>query len=143
MADYLTGFSCLFDTGSAANAARAEAIRAKLDAELEGDGEAMGFQMAPCPESGPGVLWLHADEAGEPEHVLAFVRRCAAAFGLAGRWGFAWALSCSRPRLDGFGGGAHVLDLATGETVAWLDCEHWLAARLEEASPAPAGEGAP
>ena len=76
-------------------------------------------------------LWLHDDAGdGNPEHVIAFVLRCAEAFGLTGRWGFAWGLSCSRPRLDGFGGGAHVLDLGRRETVAWVDCEHWLAERL-------------
>ncbi len=91
----------------------------------EGDGEAAS-------------LWLHDDAGdGNPEHVIAFVLRCAEAFGLTGRWGFVWALTCSRPRLDGFGGGAHVLDLGRRETVAWMDCEHWRAAMLDpETDPA-------
>jgi hypothetical protein len=37
---------------------------------------------------------------------------------------------CSQPRLDGFGGGAHVLDLATGETVAWTSTNDWLTSVL-------------
>ena len=41
-------------------------------------------------------------------------------------------------RLAGCGGSAHVLDLATGETVEWLDCENWLAERLAETSASPA-----
>lgn len=144
MADYFTQFSCLFDTGSAENAARAEAIRDGLRDDLDRlHGEDLGFAMAPLPEDGPGVLWLHdADGSGEPGHVLAFVRRCAAAFGLRGRWGFVWGLSCSKPRTDGFGGGAHALDLATGETVGWIDCDHWLAEQLDAGSAAPA-EAAP
>ncbi|WP_207102836.1 hypothetical protein [Paracoccus shandongensis] len=28
--------------------------------------------------------------------------------------------------LDGFGGGGHVLDLATGETVDWISTDAWL-----------------
>jgi hypothetical protein len=55
------------------------------------------------------------------------VKRCAAEFGLTGRWGFQYANTCSKPRLDGFGGGAHVLDLATGETVDWIYTDGWLA----------------
>ncbi len=58
--------------------------------------------------------------------MIQFVKLCAAEFGLAGRWGFQYANTCSRPRLDGFGGGAHVLDLATGETVDWIYTDGWL-----------------
>lgn len=70
------------------------------------------------------MLCLYSKEDGEPEHVITFVKRCVAAFTFTGRWGFQRALTCSRPRPDGFGGGAHVLDLATRMTIDWLDCEH-------------------
>lgn len=63
---------------------------------------------------------------------------CAKEFGLTGRWGFQYANSCSRPRIDAFGGGAHVMDLATGETVSWIDTRGWLADAI-----AYADEGAP
>lgn len=63
-----------------------------------------------------------------------FVLRCAEAFDLTGRWGFAWALTCSKPRIDGFGGGAQLIDLGARKSIAWTDCEHWLACGL-------AGEG--
>lgn len=139
MANYFTQFSCLLDTGSAENAARAGALREEVAAEL---GECLCFEVEPTHGREPGVLWIHAGECGEPEHVLAFVRPCAAAFGLRGRWGFIWGMWCSRPRLDGFGGGAHVLDLAPGETIGWIDCDHWLAERLEAGRAAPA-EAAP
>jgi hypothetical protein len=43
-----------------------------------------------------------------------------------GRWGFQYANTCSKPQLDGFGGGAHVIDLATGETVDWIYTDGWL-----------------
>ncbi len=97
----------------------------------------IGFSAALTPEVDPTALWLSAEEDGNPEHVIAFVQRCGEAFGLTGRWGFRWALTCSRMRLDGWGGGAHVLDLATGETVEWLDCEDWLAERLSETPAVP------
>ncbi len=61
-------------------------------------------------ESGSGALWLYSDECGEPEHAIQFVLRCAEALDLTGLWGFLWALTCSEPRLDGFGGGAQLID---------------------------------
>lgn len=132
MADYLTQFSCLFDVGPAKNAARADEIRGEIAAELDRHENCdIGFELEVDHESGPGTLWIHSDEYGEPEHVIRFVLTCAAEFGLTGRWGFVWALTCSKPRLDGFGGRAQLLDLGAGKTLAWMDCEHWLCAVRE------------
>ena len=137
MADYHTRFSCLFDTGSEANARGALDIRAEFAAEVERDeGADLGFEAEPSSgDDGPGVLWIHSGDWGEPEHVIAFVLRCAEAFGLTGRWGFRWSLGYSRPRLDAFGGGAHVLDLGARATVAWIDCGTWLDERLLDDTP--------
>jgi hypothetical protein len=88
MADYLTHFSCIFDVGSAANAARAEELRGELAAELYRQGCDLGFDMEIDHQHGPGALWISSDGYGEPEHVIAFVLRCADAFDLRGRWGF-------------------------------------------------------
>ena len=105
MADYYTQFSCLFDVKTPANVTRASVLLAEFEQELEEgeDGAAVGFALQPDDPSGSGVLCLYSEEDGEPEHVIAFVQRCADAFGLTGRWGFQWALTCSRPRPDGFG----------------------------------------
>ncbi len=107
MAEYLTQFSCLLDVGSAENAAKA------LDLYTGGT-----------------TLWMRSEGSGDPEALIQFVKCCARAFGLTGRWGFQYANTCSRLRPDAFGGGAHVLDLATGETVDWIDSDGWLAATL-------------
>ncbi len=58
----------------------------------------------------------------------------AEAFDLAGRWGLTWALTCSKPRLDSFGGGAQVIDLGTRQSLAWTDCDHWLCTMLDPAA---------
>ena len=138
MADYFTRFSVMLPLGSADRIAPALAIYAKSAEDLDRDEEAsIGFEAAAAPEVDPAASWLSAEENGDPEHVIAAARLCGEAFGLTGRWGFRWALTCSRMRLDGWGGGAHVLDLATGQTVKWLDCEGWLAQRLAEAPAAP------
>ena len=110
----------MFDVGTVENVARAEEIRqAQANALDEAEGADLGFDMEPDPDSGPGALWISSDGRGEPEHVIAFVLACADAFDLRGRWGFTWALTCSKPRLDGFGGGAQLLDLGARKSVAW------------------------
>ena len=132
MADYFTQFSCLFDVGSAENAARAANIRDALASDVDRrEGVDLGFEMMVYPEGGPGALWISSDGYGEPEHVIRFVLVCAEAFGLTGRWGFTWSLTCSRPRLDGFGGGAQLIDLGARRSLAWIDCEHWLRLGVE------------
>lgn len=127
MADYLCQFSCLLDVGSSESAEQADAIRGELTAELDRhEGVALGFEMETDHESGPGALWIHADEYGDPEHVTRFVLRCADAFDLKGTWGFCWSLSCSKARIEAFGGGGLILDLTKRETVANIDCADWL-----------------
>ncbi len=126
MADYFTHFSCLLDVG-ADNTETALAIRAQMAQELDADEDLpIGFVAQRSPSS-PSTLWLYDEDYGEPEHVIAFALRCAEAFDLQGRWGFCWALTCSRGGLDGFGGGAQVLDLGRRKSLAWTDCSQWLA----------------
>ena len=49
---------------------------------------------------------------------------------LTGLWGFQYALTCSRPRLDAFGGGAHIIDLGARKSIGWTSTQEWLAAAL-------------
>lgn len=140
MADYYTLFSCELDIGSADNAQKALDLYRTFTAELEeAEFRQPGFEVIIEPDRHGGRLWIHDDGNGDPEHVIQFVRRCAETFGLTGLWGFEYANSCSRPRLDAYGGGAHVLDLATGQTVGWLSTYEWLAAQLgdDESIPSP------
>ena len=137
MADYFTTLSVLFPLGSGANVAPALALYRQLEEELDADAETIGFE-AQADEPPTGAhLWLHADENAEPEHVITFALRCAEALNLTGLWGFRWSLSCSKPRLDGYGGGAQLLDLGKRKSLAWVDTEQWLLERLD------AGENVP
>ena len=130
MADYFCQFSCMFDVGTAENVAHAAEMRQELaDTLEEHEGADLGFDMEPDPASGPGALWISSDGYGEPEHVIAFVLRCAEAFDLRGRWGFRWALTCSRPRR--LRRRAQLLDLGARKSLAWIDCEHWVLAGLD------------
>jgi hypothetical protein len=130
MADYFTHFSCLLDVG-AGNVEAALALYSEMAHDLEADdGLSIGFVAEPATTSA-SALWLHDEDHGEPEHVIAFALLCAKTFDLKGRWGFSWALACSRPRLDAFGGGAQLLDLGARRSLAWTDCGHWLETGLK------------
>lgn len=132
MADYFTHFSCLLDVGTPENAARALALYTALSEEgASEEPPSDGFLLSIQPEHGGTALWIRDDVTGDPERVIQFVKRCAQQFQLTGRWGFQYANTCSKPRLDGFGGGAHVLDLATRETIAWTYTDGWLASVLD------------
>jgi hypothetical protein len=133
MADYFIHFSCLLDVGTPENAARALDLYTALSQENAAeDPPSDGFALSIQPEHGGTMLWMRDEGTGDPAQVIAFVKRCAAAFGLTGRWGLQYATTCSRPRLDGFGGGAHVMDFATGETIEWISTDGWLSALLTE-----------
>ena len=101
---------------------------ADLDHE---EGVYPGFEMQVDPESGPGALWIYSDDSGDPDHVIRFVLLCAEALDLHGVWAFTWALTCSKPRLDAFGGGPHIIDLAKRTMVADLDCAAWVREHVE------------
>lgn len=137
MADYFTHFSCLLDVGTPENAARALDLYNRLSEEgASEEPSSEGFLLWIQPERGGSQFWMRDDVTGDPERLIHFVSRCAAEFGLKGRWGFQYANTCSKPRLNGFGGGAHVLDLATGATVDWIYTDGWLEQTIS-------GEGGP
>lgn len=137
MADYFTHFSCLLDVGTPENAARALDLYNRLSEDGASEKPpSEGFLISIQPEYGGSQLWMRDDVTGDPERLIQFVKRCAVEFGLTDRWDFQYANTCSKPRLDGFGGGAHVLDLATRETVDWIYTDSWLDQTIS-------GEGGP
>ncbi len=134
MADFYTHFSCLLDVGSPDNAARAlDIYQAFMEDAAREEVPSDGFLLSVQPDLGATKLWIHDDATGDPQQAIDFVLRCAEAFALTGRWGFQWANTCSRPRINAFGGGAHVLDLEKRTTVTWTDTNGWLARTLTPA----------
>jgi hypothetical protein len=132
MADYFTHFSCVIDVGTADKAARALALLQELRAEDQDadDPEVSGFTLARQDAPKGSTLCIHDDERGDVEAVIRFVLRLAIELDLTGLWGFQFGLTCSRPRLDAFGGGAHVIDLGARKSVGWISTQEWLAAAL-------------
>ena len=131
MADYFTHFSCLIDVGTPDKAVRALALLQELraaDRDAD-DPEVAGLTLRQDASEG-STLWIHDDEHGDVEAVIRFVLRLAEDLDLTGLWGFQYALTCSRPRLDAFGGGAHVIDLGTRKSIGWTSTQEWLAGSL-------------
>ena len=80
MADYFTHFSCLLDVGTPENAARALDLYNRLsEAGASEEPPSEGFLLSIQPEHGGTQLWIRDDETGDPEHVIQFIKRCAAA----------------------------------------------------------------
>lgn len=132
MADYFTHFSCLLGVGTPANAARAVDLFVRLrdeDDEAE-DSQFRGFDLSRPDGPDRATLWLRDDDGGDVESVIAFVLRLAEELDLSGLWGVEYALTCSMPRLEAFGGGAHVIDLGAPKSIGWTGTHEWLAAAL-------------
>ncbi|WP_140846752.1 hypothetical protein [Paracoccus sp. FO-3] len=132
MADYYTSFSCLLDTGTPEKASHALDLFARLRVEDEATDEwqASGFAVELQDWPTKSMLWIHDDDHGDVENLVAFVLRCAEELDLSGLWGFTYADICCRPRIDGFGGGAHVVDLGARKSIGWISASEWLSAAL-------------
>lgn len=133
MADYFTNFSCLLDVGTADNARRAlELYRSFCDQLDKEEAATVGFALSIQPDDGGTTLWIRDEETGDPEHVIAFVLQCAETLQLKGRWGFEWANTCSKPRLNAFGGGAQIIDLEARCSTLWVSTNEWLARNVPD-----------
>jgi hypothetical protein len=139
VADYFTLFSCTLDVVTADNAARALELYRHSRDELEIAGETPGFALVATPTAEkPGLLGLYDTKLVSLDNVLTFVSKLGPMLGITGLWGFEWSHTCSKPDLDGFGGGAIVIDLASGETLGTISTNEWLIRTL--ADPHTAGE---
>lgn len=132
MADYFTHFPCVLDAGTPQKAVQALDLHARLcaDDEASDDPNYSGFALALQDGPDTSVLWFHDDGQGDVEGLIAFVLRLAAEINLIGLWGFDYAHTCSRPRLEAFGGGAHVIDFDARKSIGWISTDEWLTAAL-------------
>ncbi|GBQ25774.1 hypothetical protein AA12717_2169 [Gluconacetobacter sacchari DSM 12717] len=129
MAEYFTRFSARLPmtSESAAHEALLALDGRRKAGEADGDPNPEGFEAAydHLDAAGRPVVWLHS-RVGSPDNVVAFVQDCAER-GLTepGLWTLIWSFDCSKPRLNGYGGGACIVDLATGAIVERIDLNHW------------------
>ena len=133
MADYFTHFSCVLDVGTSEKAVAALDLflRLREEDEASDDPEVSGFALSLQDGPGSSILWFYDDDGqGHVEGVIRFVLRLAEDLDLTGLWGFDDAHTCSRPRLEAFGGGAHVIDLGARKSIGWISTHEWLTAAL-------------
>ena len=71
-------------------------------------------------------LWLYADESGAVDRVAHLVQKFLKALRPDESWSLTWAVSCSKPRVGEFGGGAVVV---TAEEITWQDAYDFAADR--------------
>jgi len=139
MAEYFTYFSCTLDVVTADNAARALELYRHFRKTQQFQGYTSGFALVATPTADqPGLLWIHDNGSGDTDDLLGFISELTPSLGITGLWGFEWSHSCSKPRLDAFGGCACVIDLASGETLGSITTNEWLTRTL--AAPHTAGE---
>jgi hypothetical protein len=88
----------------------AEDIIAKAYEELDDSGEYFGGTIAEisCDEHQCGV-WFHDDESANPEDVEFIARKLIDILEIDKPFYCSWAYTCSKPRIDEFGGGAFVV----------------------------------
>jgi hypothetical protein len=55
-------------------------------------------------------------------------------------WGFSWSHTCSKSRIDAFGGGAHVIDLGARRSIADIDCSNFVHEQIAREPAEAAGE---
>ena len=96
---------------------QAKQIVAKIETELEDDTDDgyAGF-VAEIKEAG---VWIHADESITPEHVERLVTVLVDELDLPGIHVCSWSYTCSKPRIDEFGGGAFAVQ--KGRDTVWID----------------------
>jgi len=74
-------------------------------------------------------LWLYSDEFGDPAAVADFVQAFLKKFRPDACFTFEWACTCSKPRLEEFGGGAVFI---TADSTEWLTTGEWVIERGKE-----------
>lgn len=74
-------------------------------------------------------VWFHEDESGTPEHVEIIARALVEELEIDEPFICSWAYTCSKPRIDEFGGGAFLV--RRGKQTLWCDADRQVRAADE------------
>ncbi len=77
-------------------------------------------------------IWIYADDSADLEHVRMVVQEFLRRFRPDDAWGMEFAMTCSRPRIGEFGGGAFVV---TATEEYWMNTSEWLREELRKHAP--------
>lgn len=128
MADYYTQGSFVVEIPKGAE----EKARAIVDRVKEEFGEYVGYEYDFGDDFEEGGLWVYSDTSFDPEHVAVLVRALVEELELPGTIIVQWANSCSKPRVDAFGGGAFAIK--RGYETIWIDPADEAARQMERDS---------
>lgn len=134
MSRFYTHFSCLLPLGGGDHLKPALALYQQFVSELQAKSESVCFSIK-IDDAVRGFIRFDSGDDGDPEQVIAFVQRCAKAFGLSGLWGFQWSHGCRFRSLDAFSGAACLLDLGQQRVIETIDCQQWLSDRIARGNP--------
>jgi len=88
----------------------------RIENELGKNGEEWVGFAAEMVENG---VWIYSDETINPERAEALVRELVEELDLPGVYVCSWSYTCSKPRIDEFGGGAFAVK--KGKDTIWVD----------------------
>jgi hypothetical protein len=100
-------------------------LRDKTD--YDPDCDMLGFDYAfhedHDPQGWGRHLWLYAEECGNPDNVAWLVRKFLKQFRPKQCWSLTYAITCSKPRIGEFGGGAVFV---TADEIKWQDAHDFV-----------------
>jgi len=85
--------------------------------ELDCDDDTLGFDWQVDND-----LWIYGELSGNPDHVAAFVQMFLKKFRPEDAFAMSWSTTCSKMRIDEFGGGAIFV---TADKVEWMNAWTW------------------
>lgn len=129
MADYYSEFSCAFY----APAEVLDVLEAKLKAaegdDVEDDERLYGVEYSRQKDAEGEFMWMHGYEPNL-EALAGVIAELQEDLQLDSPWGFQYSNSCSKPRLDAYGGGACFIHRGEQE---WFNTGRWLDEKMTEA----------
>lgn len=87
--------------------------------ELEETGGFCGTEFKIINDSEYFGIWFYVNESGSPEHVAFIAEKLVDEFEIDEPFASSWSYTCSKPRIDEFGGGAFVVK--RGQDTYWVD----------------------
>lgn len=100
-----------------------------LAEELSKDSEDFGPSCGAEIQEDNKTVWLYSEECADLERMIETLCEFQTRFKLKTPITFSWALTCDKPRLDEFGGGAVVVK--DGKDY-WVDAQSWAQKKIEE-----------
>lgn len=129
MADYYTQFSVVLDNIPEEDYPYLRGLVKRIDESEDVYDDELCFECQ-LNEKG-GQLWIHSDETGEPSHAAKEIQKYLSDFQPEAAVELYWADTCSKPRPDGFSGGACLI---TAEEIFWFNPSQQVQYKLDELS---------